>query len=95
MTLKVYEIDGLVVKVDSTDARARLGQVSKSPRWAIAWKFPPESTSPVSNTRGLSVDPFSSISAVRRAKRIASATAWSSRSRGDRSDRTWAVDPTV
>jgi len=37
-----YEIDGLVVKVDSTDARARLGQVSKSPRWAIAWKFPPE-----------------------------------------------------
>ena len=37
-----YEIDGLVVKVDSSDARARLGQVSKSPRWAIAWKFPPE-----------------------------------------------------
>lgn len=37
-----YEIDGLVVKVDSTDARARLGQVSKSPRWAIAYKFPPE-----------------------------------------------------
>ena len=37
-----YEIDGLVVKVDSTDARARLGQVSKTPRWAIAFKFPPE-----------------------------------------------------
>lgn len=37
-----YEIDGLVVKVDSTDLRARLGQVSKSPRWAVAWKFPPE-----------------------------------------------------
>ncbi len=37
-----YEIDGLVVKVDSGDARARLGQVSKTPRWAIAWKFPPE-----------------------------------------------------
>jgi DNA ligase (NAD+) len=31
-----------VVKVDSTDARARLGQVSKTPRWAIAFKFPPE-----------------------------------------------------
>lgn len=37
-----YEIDGLVVKVDSSDARARLGQVSKTPRWAIAFKFPPE-----------------------------------------------------
>jgi DNA ligase (NAD+) len=37
-----YEIDGLVVKVSSTDARARLGQVSKSPRWAVAYKFPPE-----------------------------------------------------
>jgi DNA ligase (NAD+) len=37
-----YEIDGMVVKVDSTDARARLGQVSKSPRWAVAYKFPPE-----------------------------------------------------
>ncbi|MFZ5445707.1 MAG: NAD-dependent DNA ligase LigA [Myxococcota bacterium] len=37
-----YEIDGLVVKVDSTDARARLGQVSKTPRWAVAFKFPPE-----------------------------------------------------
>jgi DNA ligase (NAD+) len=37
-----YEIDGLVVKVDRTDWRLRLGQVSKSPRWAVAWKFPPE-----------------------------------------------------
>ncbi len=37
-----YEIDGLVVKVDDEDFRARLGQVSKSPRWAIAYKFPPE-----------------------------------------------------
>lgn len=37
-----YEIDGLVVKVDSEDERARLGAVSKSPRWAVAYKFPPE-----------------------------------------------------
>src|SRR5581483_6587884 len=37
-----YEIDGFVVKVDSEDYRARLGQVSKSPRWAVAYKFPPE-----------------------------------------------------
>ncbi|MBX7114896.1 MAG: NAD-dependent DNA ligase LigA [Myxococcaceae bacterium] len=37
-----YEIDGLVVKVDQEDHRRRLGQVSKTPRWAIAYKFPPE-----------------------------------------------------
>jgi DNA ligase (NAD+) len=37
-----YEVDGMVVKVDAEDARRRLGQVSKSPRWAIAYKFPPE-----------------------------------------------------
>jgi DNA ligase (NAD+) len=37
-----YEIDGLVVKVNATEARSRVGQVSKSPRWAIAYKFPPE-----------------------------------------------------
>lgn len=37
-----YEIDGLVIKVDSEDARRRLGQVSKTPRWAAAYKFPPE-----------------------------------------------------
>lgn len=36
-----YEVDGMVVKVDSEDVRRRLGQVSKTPRWAIAWKFPP------------------------------------------------------
>jgi DNA ligase (NAD+) len=37
-----YEVDGMVVKLDREDARRRLGQVSKSPRWAIAYKFPPE-----------------------------------------------------
>jgi len=37
-----YEIDGMVVKVNSEDERRRLGQVSKSPRWAVAYKFPPE-----------------------------------------------------
>ncbi|MHB8877524.1 MAG: NAD-dependent DNA ligase LigA [Myxococcaceae bacterium] len=37
-----YEVDGLVVKVNSEDQRLRLGQVSKSPRWAVAYKFPPE-----------------------------------------------------
>jgi len=37
-----YEIDGVVVKVDDLATRAVLGATSKAPRWAIAYKFPPE-----------------------------------------------------
>jgi DNA ligase (NAD+) len=35
-----YEIDGIVIKVDDLPLRDELGARSKSPRWAIAWKFP-------------------------------------------------------
>ena len=34
--------DGVVIKLDSMTARERLGSTSKAPRWAIAFKFPPE-----------------------------------------------------
>ncbi|MEW6487291.1 MAG: NAD-dependent DNA ligase LigA [Thermodesulfobacteriota bacterium] len=36
-----YEIDGCVLKVDSLARQAELGQKSRSPRWAVAYKFPP------------------------------------------------------
>jgi DNA ligase (NAD+) len=37
-----YEIDGVVVKIDDVEQRSRLGFTSRAPRWAIAYKFPPE-----------------------------------------------------
>lgn len=37
-----HEIDGVVVKVDETALQRRLGSTSRAPRWAIAYKYPPE-----------------------------------------------------
>ncbi|MEX0789311.1 MAG: NAD-dependent DNA ligase LigA [Actinomycetota bacterium] len=37
-----FEVDGVVVKVDDLGSREELGYTSKSPRWAVAYKFPPE-----------------------------------------------------
>ncbi|CAN5804347.1 NAD-dependent DNA ligase LigA [soil metagenome] len=39
-----HEIDGLVVKVDEVSLQRRLGATSRAPRWAIAYKYPPEET---------------------------------------------------
>jgi DNA ligase (NAD+) len=47
-----YEVDGMVVKLDDEDARRRLGTVSRSPRWAVAFKFPAEEA----RTRVLSIE---------------------------------------
>ncbi len=46
-----HEIDGVVVKVDELSLQRRLGSTSRAPRWAIAFKYPPEEV----NTRLLDI----------------------------------------
>jgi DNA ligase (NAD+) len=51
-TIVPYEIDGVVVKVDDVALQRRLGSTSRAPRWAIAYKYPPEEV----NTRLLAIE---------------------------------------
>jgi len=37
-----YELDGIVIKVNEFEVQKKLGEISRSPRWAVAWKFPPQ-----------------------------------------------------
>jgi len=46
-----HELDGVVVKVDEVSVQRRLGSTSRAPRWAIAFKYPPEEV----NTRLLDI----------------------------------------
>ncbi|MEW6047215.1 MAG: NAD-dependent DNA ligase LigA [Bacillota bacterium] len=49
-----YETDGIVVKVDSIDQQQRLGFTAKSPRWAIAYKYPAEQA--ITRVRGIEIN---------------------------------------
>ena len=40
--LLAYDIDGVVVKIDDLSTRKRLGEGTNTPKWAVAYKFPPE-----------------------------------------------------
>ncbi|WP_210648753.1 NAD-dependent DNA ligase LigA [Nocardioides sp. SYSU D00065] len=51
-TLVPYEIDGVVVKVDDVTLQRRMGSTSRAPRWAIAFKYPPEEV----NAKLLAID---------------------------------------
>ena len=49
-----HEIDGVVVKVDDVALQRRLGSTSRAPRWAIAYKYPPEQAT--TTLKGISVN---------------------------------------
>jgi DNA ligase (NAD+) len=65
-----YEIDGVVVKVDELGRRRDLGATSKAPRWAIAFKFPPEERATLLRSIDVSIGrtgratPFASLEPV-------------------------------
>ena len=65
-----HDIDGVVVKVDSLGLQGRLGATSKAPRWAVAWKYPPEEVTTKLNNifvnvgRTGRVTPFASLEPV-------------------------------
>ena len=50
-----YDIDGAVVKVDDLAQRAEMGVTARAPRWAIAYKFPPEEKTTVLRDIGVSI----------------------------------------
>ncbi|RKG93440.1 NAD-dependent DNA ligase LigA [Corallococcus terminator] len=65
-----FEVDGMVVKVDDEDLRRRLGQVSKSPRWAVAYKFPPEEESTLVQDIGIQVGRTGALTPVAHLKPV-------------------------
>ena len=65
-----HDIDGVVIKVDDLSLQGRLGATAKSPRWAVAWKYPPEEVNTKLNNifvnvgRTGRVTPFASLEPV-------------------------------
>jgi DNA ligase (NAD+) len=65
-----YEIDGMVMKVDSFSLQKELGEKSRSPRWAIACKFPPRQAETVVEEIILSVGRTGVITPVARLRPV-------------------------
>ena len=68
---QAFEMDGVVVKVDDLGLQADLGIVGREPRWAVAWKFPPQEASTVVERilvnvgRTGSINPYARLRPVR------------------------------
>ena len=68
---QAFEMDGVVVKVDDLGLQADLGIVGREPRWAVAWKFPPQEASTIVEQilvnvgRTGSINPYARLRPVR------------------------------
>ncbi|HQL24409.1 MAG TPA: NAD-dependent DNA ligase LigA [candidate division Zixibacteria bacterium] len=66
-----YEIDGMVVKVDSYAHQEALGQISRAPRWAVAWKFSAEQAETILEGVEFSVGRTGTVTPVARLRPVA------------------------